>query len=272
MMNIVQLHERVRFWLDVVRSPRVDSYDIDNALNIAITDLVDEKYDIARMNHKGDAFELTQRVRDELYPLVVPDDTDTNLVLSTNTVTKASIDALAKKYRYLLSVKIEKDSEEYPAYPLSHDRLNVIQKNPYRRSTFSEPVMVYYIQNETGIEIIMPSGESPDVVFINYLKDPAIVVYGLEKTSTYTFTVNDTCIVVTDTAVYNSVTYVLGDVITIVAGHLNLTSGTAVFGYTNSDLPPSLHDEIAAKAAINLLITIGNIEKASIIEKKIAST
>ena len=83
-MNIVQLHDRVRFWIDTVASTRFESDDLDQAINAAIVDITDEKYDQSRLNHRGDSFQRTQRVRDELSNLVKPLDTDGTLGLTNN--------------------------------------------------------------------------------------------------------------------------------------------------------------------------------------------
>ena len=69
-MKIVQLHERVRFWVDVVASTRFESEDLDNAINVAIDNKVRESYDQSRPMNRSDAFQRVQRIRDELGPLV----------------------------------------------------------------------------------------------------------------------------------------------------------------------------------------------------------
>lgn len=271
-MNIVQLHERTKFWLDRVASPRFDFSAIDNALNDGIKEIIEEKYDGSRQNHKGDSFQRTQRVRDELWSIVTMNNTDTNLVLTGSLVTKASIDALTKKYRYLLAAaaKFTSDAAEYtlPLYPLTYDRKYMSSRNPYRRPKLGANARAYYIESDLGIDITGPEGIDPDSVTIHYLREPVTVAFGIETIGP--FPDQEVIIVSSLTAVYDGVTYQIGDTVTIdFPKGLSLTSGLGVYQYTGCDLPDPLHGEIAVKAAIGLLITAEMNEKAKILNEKI---
>lgn len=274
-MNIVQLHERVRFWCDRVNSPRFDYTAIDNAINDGIKELVDEKYDASKSNHKGDSFQRTQRVRDELWSLVAKNDTDTDLILAGNLITKASVDALSDRYKYLLAASAEftgtAGTYTLPLFPLSYDRRNMIARNPFRRSSLGPMSLAYYIESKEGIEIIGPEGINPDIVTLYYLKEPIAVRFGEEKTGP--FADLEVVIATSLTAVYDSITYLLGDLITIVtAKGLSLTSGLAVHLYINSDIPETLHDEISVKAAVALLVVAEMDEKVKVLTEKIMAT
>ena len=69
-MNIVQIHERTRFWLDFVGSPRYEVTDLDLGLNLAQNQIWKEKYDRTKLLHASESFESTQAVRDELRDFV----------------------------------------------------------------------------------------------------------------------------------------------------------------------------------------------------------
>jgi hypothetical protein len=68
--------------------------------------------------------------------------------------------------------------------------------------------------------------------------------------------------VTSESAVYNGVTYLLGSTITIAAPFLQITSGTVIDFYVNSNIGLALHEEIARKGAVNALLSIKEFDKA----------
>jgi hypothetical protein len=267
-MNIVQLHEQVRYWLDIVTFPRVSSTDIDNALNISTENLITEKYDQTRLNHRGDSFQRTQRIRDELKPLVKGD----NWNIATLAIANAQFPA---DYRYLLALKIKDDVGVYHnCYPMTYDEEFIVSRNPFRKAKSGAFERYYYNEYSEGIRLLIPVGVTlgtTDAAWVFYLANPAIIVYGVEYDSGHTFAEGNIVYAVTET-VYDSVTYPIGSAITIVAGHLTITSGTVVFGYTNSNLPVSLHNEIAKMAAANICEITGAYEKSKTIKADLIAT
>lgn len=267
-MNIVQLHERARFWIDVVASNRFESEDIDNGLNVAIDNKVREAYDQNRPINKSDSFQRVQRIRDILGPIVTMATKITaGFGLSTNTITIAS----TSDYRYLVALGIKIDTTVYDCRPLSYDRKNVLYKNPFRVPRMTPTVKMYYNELDGNILITHASLVALTDFELHYLKNPAIVNYGIEYDSGKTFTDADVVIAVEET-VYATVTYKIGDKITIAAPTLTITSGLVVFDYTECDLRASAHEEISRRAAINCLMTANQGEKAKLLREEITAS
>jgi len=264
-MNIVQIHERVRFWLDRVGTTRFESADIDNAINAAMLSIVEEKYSGSRIA-PGDSFQKTQKLRDELSNIVkISDSSSPGIVLSNSTgnslITKASLPA---DYKYLLAIAFyQTASLKHNCWPLSYDRENVIDSNPYRRVRTGPFPKLYFNESSLGINIKHPfTTTPPNKVVIYYLAKPIDFVYGIQRDSTYTFTVNPTPVIVDSlTCVYNGLTKQLGTEFNITAP-TSITSGTVVSDFTESDINSNVHELIARRGAINCLLSINESEKA----------
>lgn len=269
-MNIVQLHERVKFWIDTVASTRFDSLDIDNGLNTAIDNKVLESYDHNRPMNKSDAFQRTQRIRDILGPLVTKatkNSTGFGLVDATNMITIA----LTSNYQFLVSLGIKVGSIVYDCFPLTYDRKTVIGKNPFRRPRIVPNVKMYYNEIDGNIEITH-SFPGPLVDFeLYYLKTPTLVNYGIEYTSVHSF-VNGNVVIAVEQTVYNGITYKIGEKITIENPNLSITSGMVVYSFIECDLRSSSHEEITRRAAINCLMTVGQGDKAKLLREEITAS
>jgi PKD repeat protein len=113
----------------------------------------------------------------------------------------------------------------------------------------------------------LPTAVSISRAEIFYLKEPIFWHYGIEKTSTDTLTVSSIVIVVSETVVYNGTTYLLGNEITIVAGHTSITSGIVLDNYTTGDISSVLHEDIARNSAIDLLVSIKDFEKVKMMKE-----
>jgi hypothetical protein len=259
-MNIVQLHERIRFWSDRVATARFEPSDLDRSLNIALGDIIEEKYAGSKLLPK-DSFQRTQKIRDELSNIVKTSNPAMSLSTGKITILKAS---LPNDYKYLLAIAMyDSTSVRHNCVPQTYDRENVTIPNPYRRVRTGPFAKVYYNELSTGIIITHAFTANPSLVTIYYLAEPISFYYGVEYITGHDFTEADVVIAVSDEVVYNGITYYVGDAITIVAGHLQVTSGTVVFGYTLSDINTTLHETIARRAAINCLITIGEQAKTT---------
>jgi len=267
-MNVVQLHERVRFWVDIVSSTRFESEDIDNALNVASDNKVRESYDKGRFMNKSDAFQKVQRIRDELGPIVKKLTEGSGLAISSDLIT---IDSDIS-YRYMLSIRAKFGlSGWHPCFPLTYNRKNVVERNPYRRVRTTPVSKVYYNEDTNGINISHNIPTALDDAEIYYLADPAIINYGIEYSSSKTFTDGDVVYAVEET-VYGGVTYKIGDAITISAPTLSITSGLVVFDYVDCDIRASTHEEISRRGAYSCLITAGEIDKANQLMQEIMAS
>jgi len=292
-MNIVQLHERARFWVDVVSSTRFESEDIDNALNAAIDNRVTEAYDKHYPLSKSDTFQRTQRVRDELHKLVIyyPYDHALSFVLQLLDEWAGYYLFIPESvgYRHLLSLKIKMVSGAVlTAYPMTQDRINTNPKNPFRRVRMTHNPKVYY--QEAVVDETFPAGHywklifdestgltegfypvTPDGAELYWLRNPAIVNYGIEYDLNKSFSEDDVIYAVQET-VYDGTTYKIGDKIIVTAGQLTITSGLVVFDYVETDMHTSTHEEISRRAAINCLLTASETAKANELRKEIMAS
>lgn len=267
-MNIVQLHERVRFWIDSVASTRFESQDIDNGLNSAIDSKVLESYDQNRPMNKPDAFQRTQRVRDILGILVTKADKDTTgFTLNGNFITIAS----TSNYQFLVSLGIKIGTILYECLPLTYDRKNILYKNPYRKPRMTPSVRMYYNEVDGNIEISHAYSSALTDFELYYLKTPTLVNYGIEYTSTKSFAQGNIIIAVEET-VYDGVTYKIGEKITIDSSHFTITSGLVVYSFVNCELRSFVHEEIARRAAINCLMTADQGDKAKLLREEITAS
>jgi hypothetical protein len=270
-MNIVQMHERVRFWIDTVASTRFETEDIDNGLNIAIDNKVRESYDNYRPMNNSDTFQRVQRLRDELGPLVKKLTSGAGLTI-VRVASKNSIEvsSAVEDYGWMLSLMVTDSSgAEHPVYPLSYNRKNVISKSSFRRPRTVPSVKAYYIEEEGKLNIKDTIGVLSDAE-LYYLATPAIVNYGIEYGPAKEFVAGNILYAVTQ-VVYNGVTYKIGGKITVVAPALNITSGTVVYNYVDCDVRATTHEEITRRAAINCLLTAGQGEKAEALRKEIVT-
>lgn len=260
-MNIVQLHERVRFWVDTVASTRFESEDIDHAINNAIREVVDEKYDHSRLNHRGDSFQRTQRVRDELSDLTKELDTDGSLTLAQS-AGYVTVSTFPDDYRFLAGIALYVGTSKYNCWPLTYDRKNVIDSNPFRRVREGMFPKCYYIESEGNIKIYHPFAQAaPTKVEIAYLADPIDVFYGYEKGPSDTIGYPVDCIASLSPTQYDSVEYVAGDEFTTNASFSSIDYGLAVVDFVNPNINGFLHEEISKRAAANCLLTAGNFDK-----------
>lgn len=266
-MNIVQLHERVRFWLDSVSSPRFESQDIDNGLNVAIEMKIMETYDQNRPMNRSDSFQRTQRCRDILGPLVKLAVSGTSgFTFANNKITIAS----TSDYRLLLSLGIVIGSTTYECNPLTYDRKTKLASNPFRKVRMTPNARMYYNEIDGNIEITHAYTGALSNFSLYYLKNPLLVNYGIEYTSTKAFN-NGNIIYAVEQTVHNGVTYKIGDAITIVNPFLNITSGLVTFGYVDCELRSLVHEEISRRAAINCLMTTGSTDKVELLRKEITA-
>ena len=268
-MNIVQIHERVRFWVDAVGSTRFDIADINNAINAAIESKIIETYEQSFPMNRADAFQRTQKAREILAPFInMADVSTTGFSLDGN---KIMIDKYGRTfYSLLVSLKAEINGVYYDCEPLTYDRKNRISRSPFRRPRLFPSAKVYYIEEAGAINIIHSHSNSITNFELYYIKRPDSAGYGIEYGSNKVFTVGNRLLVLTDT-IYNNGLYVLGNEIIVIEGHLSITSGLVTFGFIECPLPPFTHEEISRRAAINCLMSAGQGDKAKIIREEITA-
>ena len=268
-MNIVQLHDRVRFWIDTVASTRFESDDIDQAINNAAVEIADEKYSKSRLNHRGDSFQNSQRVRDELSNLVKPLDTDGSLTLTKHSG-YVLVSNFPDDYKYLLAIALYVDDDKYNAWPETYDRKNVTKNNPFRRIRSTPTVKCYFLEDETGIKIYHPFDQDiPTKAEIVYLADPVDVFYGYEKTPSDSIGGNVPIICSLTPTGYDGTDYVSGTALTTAPSLWVITHGLAVVDFVNPDINIPLHEELAKRAAANCLLSAKDYEKYKVFKAEV---
>ena len=260
-MNIVQLHDRVRFWTDTVGSARFDADDIDQSINNTIKEIVDEKYDHSKLNHNQDSFQRTQRIRDELSNITKELDTDGSLNM-TNNDDHVLVDTFPDNYRFLLAIALYVGSSKYNCWPLTYDRKNTIDLNPYRRVRNGIFTKCYYIEYDQGIKIYHPfSSSSPTKIEIAYLSDPIDVSFGTEVGPSGVVGLNTPVIASQTPTSYDGTEYKSGDEFTTNGVTDTIDYGNVVKDFTDPNINGFLHEEVAKRAAANCLLTAGDFDK-----------
>lgn len=270
-MNIVEQFERIKFWLDIVASPRFDVTQVENAINDAAYQLVDTKYNSAPKQMSMDSFQRTQKVRDQLSNLVGKPQ---NLLsggspIVENGINRFTVSLITEtRYRYLLSLRvIDSNSNYYPGFETTYNGKNLMSSSPYRRPRSTFFGKVYY--NEEGysttekssrINIYTPLSITQISVELFYLKNPIQAKWGNEYTNSKQFVAGN-IVIPTSTTVYLNQTYLLGQQFAIASTPLNIASGTVLFDHIETDLNVQLHESLCRMAALNLLLTTRDIDR-----------
>jgi len=271
-MNIVEQFERIKFWLDVVASPRFDISVIENALNDALFSVTDSKYESSQKQLSQDSFQRTQKVRDQLSNLVATPEgwIDGGAAVvepfqNTYTVSLTS----EEKYRYLLCARGKSvlTTNIFNLWPLTYNRKNMVTNNPYRkpRSTFFGKW--YYIEKGSDLIIYTPTTETTITVEVYYLKNPDKARWGNEYTSAKQF-IQGNVVIPLETTVYGNQTYKLGQNFTIASTPLTITSGKVLFDHEETDLNQQTHEAVCRIAALNLLLTTRETDKYKELKEK----
>jgi len=221
-MNIVQLHDRVNFWLDTVASPRFEPDDIDQALNAAIAKKVRESYDQNRPINRSDAIQRVQRLRDDMMDLIQelnPDNGDIAIIVA-HSGEPAFIERakknnelyyLAEDFGYLLSFSVHFMNHGWEiAWPLTYNRKNLIERNPFRRLRKVPDVKVYYIERDGGWEIhhdLTVDGDRIDNAEIMYLQHHPQVFFGNTKDDSYVAPADNIAVIATMDTIYMGYSY-----------------------------------------------------------------
>jgi len=262
-MNIIQMVERIKSYQDIVNSPRHDWVAYEDNIMTAINQIVNDRYDNIKKakQQKTYAFETVQRIRDELYTIIV---NGYNIVPTGTLLPVASIPA---NYRYLLGVELLISGSRYIAEALSYNEKKQILTDPYKNPKLTEPYRVYYLESATGVTCFYGSSGVFTNGYIDYLRQPIRVNVGQRYNSTHVFAIGNV-LIATEPTVYNGVTYDPGETITIVTGFLSITSGEVCFNYVNCDLPESLHEEICKVASGLISKTVEDYQKGMIIDNE----
>lgn len=249
--NAIQMREAVDKLIDRVKSPRFNDANYYTAINRAIDFIVKDRVENIKKK-KNYSFQSSQRLRDELYTLVMP---TFSPIPTGNTI------AFPADYKYLLAMGISVDNIETICRPITLNEKALMKRNPFKRPTTNK---TYYTEDSSGWQIFIPSGGTITSIDLDYLKLPNVVTIGQENdkiASGVGVLTNATDYIVYEEAVHAGVTYYEGEVFT--SSNTNLTSGIVILRATviDSDMPESLHEEIITGAAAIMNGTVEDWQK-----------
>ena len=238
LLNVIQMHNDIQSQIDFVNNPRHNSRDYDKAINLAIEEIVNDRYDNIKQA-KGYSFDSVQRVKDELR----------TLVLSSTIVPVGNVVSFPASYKHSLQLLVTLDAKEVSARAVSYDELSGIMGNAFTSPDADEPV---FVENNGGMEVYHGSSTFSSSK-LTYLKSPDVVSAGLVReqitAGVGVIVEGSVYLVVTDSTTHNSSTYEKGE--TFTAANNDLTSGQVVLqsNTTDTDLPATLHKEITNRAS-----------------------
>jgi len=238
-MNVVQMIEGIAFLNDRESSSRFLDEAYMKAINSAITRILEDRLDNIKMP-KRYSFESVQRVRDELYTLVVP---TLSITPIGNTL------AYPANYNYFLKLDCTIDGVTSYARPTSFNELGPLLENPWKAPSNTKP---YYEQNLMGFVVYRGATGSFTAGLLDYIKNPDVVSVGNESdkisAGASALTIGVVYMAYED-SVHNGVTYVSGSTFTAVSAVL--TSGMVIPNsvIVNCNLPEKIHQEVMRTAS-----------------------
>lgn len=266
-MNIVQIYNRTLYYHDAPRAPRFPYRKVVASINTAIENIVDDRITAGKsQDQEKTGFEVTQRLKDQLRTLVKRSD-DINAVSSNfgnQTISSIPLTSIAD-HRHTIGLRCFISGKWYWTAPLDHETAQTIHDDPFSRPSIIAPPRIYRLENQTGCEVHFGDIGQLTKGYYEYIKNPQKVSLGTLK-DTGNLSGGISLIALTPATIQVAP---LGNTIEldegqeyITAGTTTLISGTIVINYTNSDLPISLHEEIAQRAASILSVSIGKSETA----------
>lgn len=255
-MNIVLLKERVDLYNDRTKSARFLLTQYTNAFRGVITSIFKDRVENDKQARKYQD-ESTEEIKREMY----------TLIKTVNITPSGNLVLYPNDYRYFRNLFTTVDGVTTYARSLEMSEKGPILEDSFRKPS---PNKTYYIENETGFEILWNGTAFTNAAF-TYLKDPQEVYLGQETDlinggGTLATTTN---YIVFDDAVYNGNPYPAGTVFTTTLV-TSLTSGSVMLASipVDCDLPDYLQDEICKRTSDILMGTIEDFNKAAYIEKE----
>lgn len=173
MITLTDIQNRFEYWLDLVNNPRYEDDDFYHSVNQAMDDIIEELYDPIRQNKSSQTFQGTQRVRDKLQTLVKGHTFSGAEISSSKIALRSAIIASDPYYSYLLYadalITYSGDQDTYHCNPTTFDELSKMQNNSFKMPQYGENPQIYWIEKQTGWEVIFPTGSVLDEFVIWYL-------------------------------------------------------------------------------------------------------
>lgn len=253
-MNTPQAHDRVYLWIDRVGSKRYRRQSITDALNVAINWFIKDRYDNIK-KETGYSFELVERIRQELYTLIV----ETNIVpTGVRILTPANFVYELVTFLTLNEERVLSQSRTY-------------NENDLQGNSFMVPNLEYPLHRRSslGYEYDFSGNGTFTNVQLFYLRRQVDMVFGNTKITAGagTLIIGQNYYVEDAAIVSNGITYQPED--SFVATSTAFTGAGNVTRFVNCDLPETAHEEICGYAAAFLSGQHENFNKAMWTEKRL---
>jgi hypothetical protein len=254
-MNLTEMHDRVDFWADTVKSPRYSKAQRDASINIAIDSFVKDRYDnikISDRNRVAYSFEIVERVKEELYTITEID--YQSLVINNETPTPPN-------FLYHIVSFVEVNGKKVLCIPKAYVE-NDLSENSFARPGLDQPI---FRRTAKGFKYDAGYG-SINKAFISYMKIPALVKWNETAIGAgpNVLQVGKSYYVVSGVAIEGSIVHIADTVF--------ISQGTGFVGtgivnmITNSDLPVHTHEEICKISASVLTGTFEDYNKSQKID------
>lgn len=264
-MNPIKLKQRIDFYNDLTRNARFTFTEYAIAVNDVVQEFIFENLgDKENRNPKN--FQWIDRINDQLFTLIktgTPALVNGTPIVNKYYSTKVSTMAFPADYSDFVALTLVVDGLTVYARPTTFNKLQPMLNDSFRHPT---PDNVWYNWNATGLTVYYNgTASSASLVYIKDATDYSIgqeanLIDGPIALPAGNYYATAPC-------VYNSVSYQIGDV--IVGGSL-LASGQVIPVSVTSpvDLPDQVHEEIAKRASVKMLIASGNYPSAQAVQSE----
>ena len=268
-MNIIQLHQRVKFIIDHKFSPRFRLSDYDDAINVCINNIVKDRIGNVKQPGKPYSIQAFQMVRDELYTLVK----DSNSMAVSGNKVPINIGGFQNyplDYYSLINLKVNISGEEFTCYPTTYHEFDTNRKDPFKRATTNYPDKVYNIEDATGQTIDWGVKGTLLSASMQYISQPVRVSSGTQIAVGVLLPLGTQVISTSDKTKYDGVSYLTGTMFTFTNPAIGLSSGSAVYSWVDHNLPVTLEEEVAMAAASLLSKTTEDYNKGKTFDVEVS--
>ena len=268
-MNPIQLKQRIDFYNDLTRNARFTFTEYAIAVNDVVREFILENLgDKENRNPKN--FQWIDRINDQLYNLIktsAPALVAGTAITNKYYTTKVSTLAFPNDYSDFVGLNLIINGLTVYGRPTSFNKLQPMLRDSFRHPTDDS---IFYNWNATGLTIYY-NGTASSASLV-YIKDPVNYSIGQEANLIDSpMLLSAGSYYATAPSVYNGVSYQIGDVIT---GGFTLSSGQVIPVSVTSpvDLADQVHEEIAKRASVKMLIASGNYPSAQAVQTEAAKS
>jgi len=261
-MNVAQLHSRIDFHLDTADSARFEPWQKDAALNRAVSLFLNGKIDLDEKVSKKDFFQKKQIIRDTLYPLIKNDTWSLGAPAGNNDFEYDTVNHIITRpngYRMLIEINATL-SNGLIKEVLPERYVNVGNKrNPFKRAGKDYVKDLYYNEVENGIKLNIGDASVSSIEIV-YLKNIDQISHGSYLTVDDVIPSGDIAYCYGDLCELSgsAVKYTLGE---LVPGGSIISYGEVIANPVELELPEFVHDSICKDAAIELTLSMTDLQK-----------